>query len=33
MFSEFKILCAENIHPDVVDYLIGSGLIFKGLRA
>ena len=32
MFSEFKILCDENIHPDVVDYLIGSGLDLQSIK-
>ena len=32
MFSELKILCDENIHPDVVDYLIGSGLDLQSIK-
>ena len=31
MFSEFKILCDENIHPNVVDYLTSQGLDFESI--
>ena len=32
MFSGFKILCDENIHPDVLDYLIGLGLDIQSIK-
>lgn len=32
MFSEFKMLCDENIHPDVIDYLLGLGLNIQSIK-
>ena len=32
MFSELKILCDENIHPDVIDYLLGLGLNIQSIK-
>lgn len=32
MFSEFKILCDENIHPAVIDYLLGLDLNIQSIR-
>ena len=32
MFSEFKILCDDNIHPDVIDYLLGLGLNIQSIK-